>query len=118
MKTKQKRLIPKTHKHRVEDGVSLRKHTDAQLPGEWKTSDTSEQGENQQREGHQNSSVGGKWEDTKEHTQVEQSGDEQNTKESVHPGTLQTMHQMSEQTLTTACDTQTDKTEIEAEVLQ
>ncbi len=121
MKTRQKRLIPKTRRHlsknTVEDGIQLRKHTDSQLDGERKKTDESQHRENQEREGNQGSQGGGKREDTQKQTQLEQSRDQQNTEESVHPGTLQTLHPMSEQSIS-ACDPQTDKTEIEAEVLQ
>lgn len=118
MKTKQKRLIPKTHKHRVEDDVSLRKHTDSQLSCEWEAPNQEKYSEDQQREGHQDSHLRRKWKDKKEYTQVEQCGDKQDKKESVHPGTLQAVHSLSEQTFATACDQTSDKTEIEAEVLQ
>ena len=118
MKTKQKRLIPKTRKHKVEDGILLRKQADSQLSKEREASDKSKYGENQQGERHQDGSLGRKREDAKEQTQAEQSRDEQNQEESVHPGTLSTLCSMSEQPVATACDTLTDKTEIEAEVLQ
>ncbi len=121
MKTRQKRLIPQTRrqmsKNTVENGIPLRKHTDSQLHGEREKTDKSQHGKNQQREGNQGSQDHGKREDAQKQTQVESIGNKENTEESVHPGTLQTLHPMSEQSIS-ACDTQTDKTEIEAEVLQ
>ena len=133
IKTRQKRLIPKTrrsshsekdgiiqkthsflnHRHRVED-VPISKHADADHHEKREEADKNQHSENQERKGNQGGQDDGKREDTQKHSQVEPSRDAQNRKESIHPGTLQAVHRLSEPT---AFHETSDKTEIEAEEL-
>ncbi len=113
IKTRQKRIIPKTHRHRVED-VPIHKHPIPQLSSERKKADKGQYSEDSKREGNQGGHDQGKREDTKEPTPLKSIGNQEDTKESVHPGTLQEVQQLSEQY---AFHETSDKTEIEAEEL-
>jgi hypothetical protein len=114
MKTKHRKTIPKTRGHRVEkkQNVHLRKHTSPKQHDKRETNDEDQHGQDSKREGNKDGCPGGEREDTKKHTQVEQSGNSENSEESVHPGLIQTLPDMLEQS---AVHETSDKTEIEAE---
>lgn len=119
------RKIKKTRGHKVERRpyVSILKHTIPYIHGEREETDESQLGDDSKRQGHQDSCDKGKGENTEEHTQVEQVRDTENSEKSVHPGPVQTVHHMSEPAPATlesqtACDTETEETHIEAELLQ
>lgn len=118
MRSKHKRSAGKTRGHKVEkrDHVSLLKHASSQHHGKWQGTNENKHSEYQEWQGHQNSDSEGKREDTQINEEVEQIRDEEDTKESIHPGPFQNLSHMSEQQ-TTAGNQTTDKTEIEAEEL-
>jgi hypothetical protein len=117
MRSKHKCQIKKTRGHRVEKRphVPLLKHTGSLHDGEWKEEDQSQLGHGPQWQGDQDSHNQGGEEDTKEHAQVESVRNTENSEKSIHPGPVQTLPDMSEQS---ADDQTLDKTEIEAEELQ
>ena len=116
MKTKHKKPIPKTRGHKVERKpyVPIRKLTNAQQHGQRDTKDKDEHCKDSQREGDQDSHHEGERKDQEEHTQVEPSRATENSEKSVHPGPLQTVPGLPEQT---AAHTETDETQIESEEL-
>ena len=117
MRSKHKCQIKKTRGHKVEKRhhVPLLKHASSIHDGERKEEDQSQLGHSPQWKGDQDSHNQGGKEDAKEHTQVESIGNTENSEKSIHPGPVQTLPDMSEQS---ADDQTIDKTEIEAEELQ
>jgi hypothetical protein len=117
IRSKQKKLIKKTRGHKVERKpyVSILKHTTANSDGERKETDKSQLSDGQEREGDKDGSLEGERKDPKEHTQANESGNTENSEESIHPGPVQTVPNMSE---STASPETSDKAEIESEKLQ
>ena len=111
-----KKAVPKTRGHKVEKKryVPLRKHTGSQHTEERVPGDTDKHSEDSERQGNQDSHDSGTRQDTEKHTQAESIRAEEDSTESVHPGPVQTLPDMSEQT---AVVKTADKEEIEAEVL-
>jgi hypothetical protein len=116
IQSKHRKLIKKTRGHKVERKpyVSILKHPVSHIHGGREEENKNEFCDNSQREGDQDSHDKGKGEDKKEHTQVEQIRDTENSEKSVHPGPVQTVPDLSQQA---AYDQTPDKTEIEAELL-
>lgn len=114
IKSKHKVHLRKTRGHKVEykQYVPILKHASAKQHDERKEDDKSEYSQGEERQGHQDSTHEGKREDTQEHSQVEQGGNTENSKESIHPGPLQALLRLLE---STAAYEEDDKTEIEAE---
>ena len=120
MKTKHRKTIPKTRGHRVEKKqyVQLRKHSNPKQQDERQGSDKNEHCKGEERKGCEDSSLEREREDTKKHTQIDQRGDTEDSEESIHPGLIQTLSRLPEQTeTTTAVHETSDKKEIEAEEL-
>lgn len=119
MKTKQRKAVPKTRGHKVEKRpyVPIRKLTSSQRLRERQGANTEEYSQDSERKGEQDSDSGEGRENKEKHAQVEPIRDTENSEKSVHPGPVQTVHHMSEQPQT-ACDTETEETHIEAELLQ
>lgn len=115
MKSKHRKPIPKTRGHKVERKyVPIRKLTDAQQPSERNAQNKDECREDSERKRNKDSDCEGERKDQEEHPQVEQGGNTENSEKSVHPGPLQTVPGLSEQT---AAHAQTAETEIESEEL-
>lgn len=116
MKTKHRKSVAKTRSHRVEKGadVSIRKHTISCINRKWKEENEKEYREDQERKGDKDGDPGAREEDKEEYSQIEQNRDIPDSKESVHPGLVQAVPGLSEQS---ADDQEGDQTEIEAEVL-
>lgn len=116
MRSKVKKTIPKTRGHRVGKKlhVPVLKHPSPQRDGERSSEDKKEHSEHQGQEGDQDGRSEGKWEDTKEYTSIEPSGNTENSEESIHPGPVQTVPDLSEQT---ALHQTSDKESIESEEL-
>ena len=118
IKTRQKRLIPKTHRsnhhHRVDD-VSVYQHSGTQHDSKRKGSGSCEHSQHQEWKGDQGSTDNQGRKDEKEQTPIDEEGDKQYSTEQVHPGTLQEVQQLFEQD---AFQETADKTEIEAEELK
>jgi hypothetical protein len=117
IRSKQKKLIKKTRGHKVERKpyVSILKHATAHSDGKREETDKSQLSDCQEREGDKDGSLEGEWKDPQEHTQAIESGNTENSEESVHPGPIQTLSNMPE---STASSETSDKTEIESEQLQ
>jgi len=117
MRSKHKRSAAKTRSSKVEvkPYVPLRKHTSPLVDGKRDSKDAKEHCEDCKWEGNQNSCLGGEREIQDQHAQTEQIRTQENSEESIHPGPVQTMSELSEQA---AVDPTSDETEIEAEVLQ
>lgn len=111
-----KKVVSKTRGHKIEKKryVPLRKHTGPQHNEGRKNGLKDQYSEDSQRKGDEDGSDSGKREDTEEQTHVEQVGSKEDSAESVHPGPLQTVPDLLEQT---AVVQTSDKEEIEAEVL-
>ncbi len=118
MRSKHKRSAGKTRGHKIEkrDHVSLLKYTSSQHHGKREGTDKNEHGEYQEWQGNQNSDSEGKRQDTEINEEAEQIRNEEDTKESIHPGPVQTLLHMSEQQISAGNQTP-DKTDIEAEEL-
>jgi hypothetical protein len=116
MRSKHRKTIPKTRHHKVEkrDNVQLRKHTGSQYDGRREGADKDEHSQDKKRERNQDCDHESERKDEEKHAQVEPLRNTENSEESVHPGPLQTMSEVSEQT---AVHEETDKTEIESEEL-
>lgn len=117
MRSKHKhKSIGKTRGHRVEKRkhVQLLQHTGPQHDGKREGEDENQHGGGTQGEGHQDCDSSAKWEDTQINQEAEQIRDRKDSKESIHPGPLQTVSDMSEQT---ADYQKQDKEGIEAEEL-
>ena len=116
IKSKHKKTVPKTRGHKLERKryVPLRKHTDAQHSEGRETSCPDQHSDHSERKGDQDCVNSGARQDAEECTQVEQLRDAQDSEESVHPGPVQTVLNMPEQT---AVVQTSDKEEIEAEEL-
>lgn len=119
MRSKHKIRVTKTRGHKVErrNHVPILKHASSQQHGERKEDDQNQHSEDTQRQGNQDSCDERKREDEKEHTQIEQIRNTENSEKSVHPGTLQAMCGLSEQQQLSAEYEASDKTQIEAEEL-
>lgn len=115
MKSKHRKSVPKTRGHKIEKKhyVPIRKHTGSQKSRERERTDTKEDCKNSKWEGDQDSHSNEGGENQEEHTQVDEGGNTENSEQSVHPGPVQTLPEMSE----CADDTQTSETSIEAEEL-
>jgi hypothetical protein len=111
-----KKVVLKTRGHKVEKKryVPLRKHTGSQHTEERLPSDTDKHSQDSEWKGDQDGHDSGTRHHTEEQTHVEQIRDEKDSTESVHPGPLQTVSELLEQT---AVVQTSDKEEIEAEVL-
>ena len=120
MRSKHKCQIKKTRGHKVEKKphVPLFKHSSSLHDSERKEEDQSQLGEHSQWKGDKDSNDKGGKENTKEHAQVEQVRNTENSEKSIHPGPVQTLPNMSESDTFAADDETYDKTEIEAEQLQ
>ncbi len=116
MRSKHKRSVAKTRSSKVEAKVNvpLRKHTITFVYGKRNEKDAQEHSEDCKREGNQDSCPGGERQDQEKHSQVESLRDTENPEKSVHPGPVQALPELSEQT---AVVQTSDETEIEAEVL-
>jgi hypothetical protein len=116
MKSKHKRSVAKTRSSKVEAKpyVPLRKHTSPLLDEQWQSNHAQEHCQDCQRTGDEDSCLGGEWQDQKEHKEIEQIRDTENPEQSVHPGPVQAVSELSEQT---AVVQTSDETEIVAEVL-
>ena len=115
-KSKHKVCIGKTRGHKIERKpyVPIRKHTDSHRFEKRKGTDTSEYCEDSERQGDKDSGDTKGWEDTEEHSHLEQTRDTENTEKSVHPGPVQTVPGLFE---SPADDQTSDKTDIESEEL-
>ena len=124
IRSKLKKSIPKTRGHKVEKKpyVPLRKHTSTQQLHQRQETNKEEYSENQKGEGDESGNSTSGRQDEEKCKEIVQSGNSENSKESVHPGPVQTLLDMSQQTIakdqTSAVKASDDKTEIEAEVLQ
>ena len=116
MRTKHRRSVPKTRSHRVEKkaDVSVRKHTISHVNRKWKEANEEECCQDTKREGDKDGDSGSGRKDKEKCSQIEQIGDQQDSKESVHPGPIQAVPGLSEQS---AYDQTSEQTEIEAEEL-
>jgi hypothetical protein len=115
MKSKHRKPIPKTRGHKVEKKyVPIRKLTDAQQHSERNSQNKDECCEDSERKRDQNSDREGEGKDKEEHSQTEQGRNTENSEKSVHPGPLQTVSGLSEQS---AAHAETAETEIESEEL-
>lgn len=122
MRTKHRKPVTKTRSNRVEkrSDVSVRKHTISCVNRKWKEENEKEHRNDQERKGDKDCDSGGGEEDKEECSHVEQRGDSADPEESVHPGLVQTLSGLLEQTPQSnecADDQEADQTEIEAEVL-
>jgi hypothetical protein len=117
MKTKHRKSVPKTRSHRIEKrtDVSVRKHTISCVNRKWKEDNEKEHRKDSEREGDKDGDPGTRKEDKEECSQVEQIGDAEDSTESVHPGPLQAVPGLPQQS---ADDETPEQTEIEAEELQ
>jgi len=117
MRSKHK-SIGKTRGHRVEKKrhVQLLQYTSSQHDGQRQRENEDEHSEHSSGQGNQNSDSEGKWKDTEIHQEAEQIRGSEDSKESVHPGPVQTVFDMFEQEISAGNQT-SDKTEIEAEEL-
>ena len=115
MRSKHK-TIGKTRGHRVEKkrNVQLFHYTNSQYDGEREGTDKNKHSPGAQGEGDQNSDSQGKREDTEINEEAEQIRNTEDSKESVHPGPLQTLSHVLE---STADYEKQDKEGIEAEEL-
>jgi hypothetical protein len=116
MKTKHRKSVPKTRSHRIEKrtDVSVRKHAISCVNRKWKEENEKEYRKDSEREGDKDSDSGRGEEDKEECSQIEQIGDAKHSNESVHPGPLQAVPGLPEQS---ADDQTPEQTEIEAEEL-
>jgi hypothetical protein len=114
MKTKQRKTIPKTRSHRVEKKpyVPLRECSDAQQYEGRKETNTEKCSDDQKREGDQSCLSGGGRKNKEECEEAQPAGNTENSEESIHPGPLQTLHQLHPQC---AGDEKAEKTLVEAE---
>jgi hypothetical protein len=117
MRTKHKKSVAKTRSNKVEKGenVSIRKHTISCVNRKWKEENEKEYRKDSEREGDKDSDSEPQREDKEECSQIDQIGDAKHSEESVHPGPVQAVPGLSEQS---ADDQTPDQTEIEAEELQ
>ena len=115
MKSKHRKSVPKTRGHKVEKKpyVPIRKHTVPQQSGGRKAADTEEYSENPKWKGDQDSDSNERRENQEEHPQVDEGRNSENSEKSVHPGPVQTVHELYK----CADDTETSETSIEAEEL-
>ena len=116
MKTKQRRIIPKTRSHRVEKKpyVPIRKYAGSHNNEGRKETDAKESGENKEREGNQAGNDTGRKKDQEKCAQVEPIRNTENSEEPVHPGPVQALSEMHPQS---ADDTTSEKGGIESEEL-
>ncbi len=116
MKTKQRRVIPKTRGHRVEKKpyVPIRKYAGSHNNEGRKETDTKESCENSQWEGNQGSHNLGGQENKEECKETQSIRNTENSEEPVHPGPVQALSEMHPQS---ADDTTSEKGGIESEEL-
>lgn len=113
MRSKLKK-IQKTRGHKVEKKhVPLFKHTSSFHDGERKKEDESQCCKHTERKGNQDSDNKRGKENQKEHTSSEQERNDQDSKESIHPGPVQTLPRLPEH----AYGDDTQEETIEAEQL-
>jgi hypothetical protein len=103
IKSKRKRILktrcskPST---KVENGISIQQHTSPRSSEERSFCDEKEHSEHKQWKGDKISGDHGKREDEKECQEVEQCGNQEDSTESVHPGSLPELSQLSEDAVT------------------
>lgn len=103
IKSKKKRILKTRYSKpsaKVENGISIQQHTSPRTPGEWSSCDQKEHSEHNQWKGDKDSGDHGKWEDTEECQEIEQCGNQEDSTESVYPGSLQELQQLSEDAVT------------------
>jgi len=103
MKSKKKRIL-KTRcskpSIKVENGISIQQHTSPRTPEERSPRDEEKHSKHNQWKGDKDSGDHGKWEDTEECQEIEQCGNQEDSTESVHPGSLPELQQLSEDAVT------------------
>lgn len=116
MKTKHRKVVPKTRSHKVEvkRNVSILQHPISRDNEKRKEASKKEHCEDSEREGDKDGCSEGEREDTEECSQVEQSRDTENSEKSVHPGPIQTVSGLPESAAVTP---KSDETQIESEEL-
>ncbi len=116
MRSKHKKSVVKTRGHKVEKRtyVPIRKYTSSFHSGQRQETNQKECGENSQREGNQSSLYSGGQEDQEKCSQAETSRNTENSEESIHPGPVQALSEMHQES---ADDETSEKGCIESEEL-
>ncbi len=96
IKPRRKRILKTRYRKRVENGVSIQQHTGSRSDGKWREEDEEEHSRDKEWKGIQDCGTDRKWEDSQEHQETVQCGNTENPAKSVHPGSLQELHELSQ----------------------
>lgn len=96
IKPRRKRILKTRYRKRVENGVSIQQHSSSRSDGKRSTEGQKEQCGDCERKGDKDSRGDREREDTQEHQEANSCGNEEDSAESVYPGSLQELHELSE----------------------
>lgn len=113
IKPRKKRVLKTRYRKRIENGVSIQQHSGSRSDGKWPTKGQEELGGDCEWKGDKDSGDYGKWQDAEEHKEAQCGGNPKDSTESVYPGSLQELHELSE--LQDAVADITNETELQEE---
>jgi hypothetical protein len=96
IKPRRKRILKTRSRKSVENGVSIQQHTGSRSDGKWSAKDQTELGGDCEWKGNKDSGVDRERKDSQEHKELVNCGNEEDSAESVYPGSLQELHELSE----------------------
>ncbi len=96
IKPKKKRVLKTRYRKRLENGVSIQQHSGSRSDGKWPEKGQKELCRDCEWKGNQDSGNHGKREDSEEHKEAQCVGNQKDSTESVYPGSLQELHELSE----------------------
>ena len=96
IKPKRKRILKTRYTKKVENGVSIQQHSSSRGHGKRKKETEKEYCGDCERQGDKDSGTDGKWKDAQEHQETVNCGNEEDSAESVYPGSLQELYELSE----------------------
>lgn len=111
IRSKKKRIVKTRSSKRVENGVPVQQHTSTRSHREWEKEREKEQCTDCKWKGDQDSGGDRKWDDSQEHKEAVQRGNQEDSEQSVHPGSLQELCELSELAVTDI----TNETELQEE---
>jgi len=100
IRPKKKRILKTRSGKRVENGLPIQQFTGSRSARERCSQSKKEHSRDSQWKGNEDSGNHGKWEDSEKHQEAESLGDEKNSEQSVYPGSLQELHELSEHAVT------------------
>ena len=111
IKPKKKRIVKTRYVKKVENAVSIQQQSSSRSDGKWSAQDQKEYSGDFQWEGNKDGGNHGKREDSQKHKEAECGGNQKDSTESVYPGSLQELHELSELAVTDI----TNETELKEE---